>query len=79
MTRTRDVPQTKSLKDRLFGAAVMKMSFRLRGTEKSQAFLAIYAGILRDLDLRDADVEDYIVRHLDDVERAARGTDSSGN
>ena len=77
MARTSDVPQTKSLKDRLFGTAVMKMSFRLRGTEKSQAFLAIYKGILRDLELNDADVEDYILRHLDDVERAARGTDSS--
>ena len=28
----------KGLKDRLFGAAVLKMSFRLRGDEQSPAF-----------------------------------------
>ena len=37
------------MKDRLFGAAVLKMSFRLRGDEQSPAFKGIYPGVLRDL------------------------------
>ena len=43
----------KALKDRLFGAAVLKMSFRLRGDEQSPAFKGIYPGVLRDLELED--------------------------
>ena len=37
----------KSLKDKLWGAAVVKMSFRLRGDEGSPAFLALYPGIIK--------------------------------
>lgn len=65
----------KALKDKLFGAAVLKMSFRLRKDEGSPAFQAVYPGVLRDLDLQDADVERYIAEHREAVERAARGTD----
>ncbi len=63
----------KSLKDKLWGAAVLKMSFRLRDAEDSPAFKGIYPGVLRDLGLDDADVEKYIAEHRDAVEKAARG------
>jgi hypothetical protein len=63
----------KSLKDKLFSAAVLKMSFRLRGDEDSPAFHGVYPGVLRDLKLVDADVEKYIQENKDTVERAARG------
>ena len=63
----------KSLKDKLFGAAVLKMSFRLRGDEDSPAYKAIYPGVLRDLELEDAAVEKYIGEHREAVEKAARG------
>jgi hypothetical protein len=63
----------KALKDKLFGAAVLKMSFRLRGDEQSPAFTFVYPGVLRDLQLEDAAVEKYIEEHREDVERAARG------
>lgn len=63
----------KSLKDKLYGAAVLKMSFRLRGDEQSPAFQFVYPGVLRDLALEDADVEKYIEEHRDAVETAARG------
>ena len=63
----------KALKDKLFGAAVLKMSFRLRGDEDSPAFRAVYPGVLRDLALEDATVERYIAEHRDAVETAARG------
>ena len=64
----------KALKDKLFGAAVLKMSFRLRGDEKSAAFQFVYPGVLRDLELEDAAVEKYIEEHREEVERAARGS-----
>jgi len=63
----------KTLKDRLFGAAVLKMSFRLRGDEKSPAFQYVYPGVLRDLELDDNAVEKYIEDNRAEVERVARG------
>jgi hypothetical protein len=66
--------KAKSLKDKLFGAAVLKMSFRLRGDEESPAFKVVYPGVLRDLELEDAAVEQYIAQNREAVERAARGS-----
>ena len=66
--------KAKSLKDKLYGAAVLKMSFRLRGDEESPAFKVVYPGVLRDLELEDAAVEKYIEENRSDVERAARGS-----
>ena len=63
----------KSLKDKLYGAAVLKMSFRLRGDEETPVFKAVYPGVLRDLELQDAEVEKYIEEHRAEVEEAARG------
>jgi hypothetical protein len=65
--------KAKSLNERLFGAAVLKMSFRLRGAEGSPAFLGIFPGVLRDLELEDAAVDRYIEEHRSEVETAARG------
>jgi hypothetical protein len=67
------VGKPKALKDRLFGAAVLKMSFRLRGDELSPAFKGIYPGVLRDLELEDEAVEKYIEENRAAVEAAARG------
>jgi len=65
------VPKTPEQK--LFGAAVLKMSFRLRGALDSPAFKGIYPGVLRDLQLEDQDVEDFIEGHRAAVEEAAKG------
>ena len=65
--------KSRSLDERLYGAAVLKMSFRLRGAEGSPAFQGIYPGVLRDLKLDDDDVERYIEEHRAAVEAAARG------
>lgn len=73
-TKGRGMAKPKPLKERLFGAAVLKMSFRLRGDEESTAFRFVYPGVLRDLELEDAAVEEFIREHRDEVERAARGT-----
>ncbi len=66
--------KAKSLKDKLFGAAVLKMSFRLRGDEESPAFRVVYPGVLRDLELEDEAVEKYIEENREAVEKAARGS-----
>jgi hypothetical protein len=63
----------KSLKDKVFSAAVLKMSFRLRGDEQSPAFHGVFPGVLRDLQLTDDEVERYIAENREQVERAARG------
>jgi len=67
------MPKGKSAKEKLFGAAVLKMSFRLRGDEQSPAFQFVYPGVLRDLELDDEAVEKYIEENREAVERAARG------
>jgi len=66
--------KAKPLRDRLFGAAVLKMSFRLRGAEDSPAFTGIYPGVLRDLQIEDEAVEDFIKENRAEVEAAARGS-----
>jgi hypothetical protein len=68
------VAKVKTLEERLWGAAVLKMSFRLRGAEDSPAFRGIYPGVLRDLDVDDDAVEKYIGEHRERVELAARGS-----
>ena len=64
----------KSLKDKLWGAAVLKMSFKLRNAEDSPAFKGIFPGVLRDLALEEADVDKYIEENREAVEKAARGS-----
>lgn len=68
------MPKVKTLEERLWGAAVLKMSFRLRGAEDSPAFKGVYPGVLRDLELDDEAVETFIKTNKDRVEKAARGT-----
>ena len=70
------MPKVKTQEERLWGAAVLKMSFRLRGAEDSPAFKGVYPGVLRDLELEDEAVETYIAANKDRVEKAARGTAS---
>ena len=72
--------KAKSLKDKLWGAAVLKTSFALRNALESPAFRGVYPGVLRDLGIEDAAVEAYIAENREAVEKAARGTvgDASG-
>lgn len=60
-------------KDPLFSAAVLKLSFRLRGQEATEAFRFVYDGVLRDLGITDAEVEAYLAEHREAVEVAVRG------
>lgn len=65
--------KSKPLKDRLWGAAVLKLSFVLRGNEASLAYKGIYPGVLRDLELTDEQVEAFIAENREALEKAARG------
>ncbi|MGQ0505552.1 MAG: hypothetical protein ACT4TC_09550, partial [Myxococcaceae bacterium] len=58
----------KSVKDKLFAAAVLKRSFVLRGDQDTPVFKAVYPGVLRDLELQDADVDKYIEEHRAEVD-----------
>lgn len=68
------MPKEKSRHERLFGAAVVKLSFELRGAGDSPAFKAIYPGVLRDLGVTEAEVTTFIAANREAVEKAARGT-----
>ncbi len=63
----------KTREQKIFGAAVLKTSFRLRDALDSPAFKGIYPGVLRDLGLEDKDVDQYIDANRESVEKAARG------
>ena len=65
--------KAKSLKDKLYGAAVLKTSFALRGGLEAPAFRSIYPGVLRDLGVEDEAVDAYIAANREAVEKAARG------
>jgi hypothetical protein len=60
----------KSREEKLFGAAVLRRSFELRGTEQQRAYRAVYEGVLRDLGLSDEEVVAYLAEHGARVEAA---------
>lgn len=65
--------KVKTLDERLWGAAVVKMSFVLRDALDSPAAKSILPGVMRDLDVSESDVDAYIERNRAKVEKAARG------
>ncbi len=65
--------KSKPLKERLWGAAVLKLSFALRGNEASTAYKAIFPGVIRDLELTDEQVDAFIAENREALEKAARG------
>ena len=68
--------RAKTREEKLFSAAVLRLSFELRGEEHRQAFQFVYEGVLRDLALDARDVEEYLAAHREEVE-AAIGRGSS--
>ena len=56
--------------EKLFSAAVLRRSFELRGEEHREGFRFVYQGVLRDLELEEREVEDYLAEHRDEVEAA---------
>jgi hypothetical protein len=64
------VAREKSKAEKLFSAAVLRRSFELQDKQYTDGFRFIYAGVLRDLDLTEAEVEEYLAAHKGEVEAA---------
>ncbi len=62
--------RAKTKQEKLFSAAVLRRSFELRGEEHREQFRFVYEGVLRDLALEAAEVEEYLAEHRAEVEAA---------
>jgi len=56
-------------RDPLFGAAVLRLSFELRGATDDPGFRFVYRKALADLGISDDSVRSYIEEHRDALER----------
>jgi uncharacterized protein YjiS (DUF1127 family) len=64
-------------KNPLFGAAIVKAVLRKR--DGVSASSELYEGILRDLGVTDAQVEEYLAEHAEEVELAIRSHGRRGD
>jgi hypothetical protein len=60
----------KTKAERLFSAAVVRRSFELQDGQYRDGFRFVYEGVLRDLGLEEAEVEEYLDAHRTEVEAA---------
>jgi hypothetical protein len=61
-------PRTKA--ERLFSAAVLRRGFELQDGAYREGFRFVYEGVLRDLELEEREVEEYLEKHRAEVEAA---------
>ncbi len=61
-------PKTKV--ERLFSAAVVRRAFELQEGQYREGFRFVYEGVLRDLGLKEAEVDAYLAEHRAEVEAA---------
>ena len=54
--------------DPVFGAAVLKLSFLMKGIADQPGFRVVYFGTIRDLGITDAEVNAYIEEHRSSLE-----------
>ncbi len=69
----------KRRRNPLLGAAVLKALLYRRTGDRRQQTSSLYEGILRDLKLTDAEVEQYLATHELEVERAIRSHGRRGD
>jgi len=69
---------SKSRNNPLFGAAVVKAVLRKRSGETTTAS-TLYEGILRDLGVTDAEVEQYLSEHEAEIEQAIKSHGRRGD
>ncbi|WP_242392645.1 hypothetical protein [Anaeromyxobacter oryzisoli] len=62
--------KAKTKAERLFSAAVLRRSFELQEPQYQQGFRFVYEGVLRDLELTDEEVAEYLAAHVAEVEAA---------
>ncbi len=61
-------PKTKA--ERLFSAAILRRGFELQDGKYQEGFRFVYEGVLRDLDLEEREVEEYLEKHRAEVDAA---------
>jgi len=64
------VPRRKTRAEKLFSAAVVRRSFELQEGRYQEGFRFVYEGVLRDLGLKERDVEEYLAAHRAEVDEA---------
>jgi hypothetical protein len=64
--------QPKTRAEKLFSAAVLRRSFELQEARYQEGFRFVYEGVLRDLELEEHEVEQYLAEHREEVEQAVR-------
>ena len=71
--------ERKARRNPLLGAAVLKALMRRRDGDDVQKTRALYEGVLRDLEVTDADVDAYLEAHAAEVVEAIRGHGRRGS
>ena len=64
--------QPKTRAEKLYSAAVLRRSFELQEARYQEGFRFVYEGVLRDLELEEHEVEQYLAEHREEVEQAVR-------
>jgi hypothetical protein len=64
------VAREKTREEKLFAAAVLRRSFELQDAQYRAQFDVIYRGVLRDLELEDPAVEEFLLGHREEIEAA---------
>ena len=62
--------RAKTRAERLFSAAVLRRSFELQDGRYREGFRFVYEGVLRDLELEESEVDEYLAAHRAEVEAA---------
>ncbi len=60
----------KTRQEKLFSAAVLRLSFELQDGQYKEGFRFVYEGVLRDLALGEHEVDEYLAAHRAEVEAA---------
>jgi hypothetical protein len=64
------VAKAKTHAEKLFSAAVLRRSFELQEGRYQEGFRFVYEGVLRDLELEERDVDEYLAKHRAEVDQA---------
>ncbi|HEY6002962.1 MAG TPA: hypothetical protein VIV57_08800 [Anaeromyxobacter sp.] len=62
--------KTKTKAEKLFSAAVLRRGFELQEGQYREGFRFVYEGVLRDLGLEEAEVDEYLEKHRSEVDAA---------
>ncbi|NLN62078.1 MAG: hypothetical protein GX146_04300 [Myxococcales bacterium] len=67
----------KTREQALFGAAVLKLTFAIKKMQHLPGFRVVYMGTLKEFQLTDEEVNQYILAHRDELDAHIRDRDKS--